>query len=149
MKSNILKIQHLGKPLIIDADKYKADYKAVQALSENEYADEYKALAPDWKKDIWFALLQRIDFSTFVTQNLNYSQTIQTALNVVLRKCGYPQEAELEKLLFDLGGHLIQYAGNLPERPGESETQIDATTLLGIIGRTFERIDKLLSRVLG
>jgi hypothetical protein len=148
MKPNILEIQHLGKPLLINADKYRANHKIIQALSESEYAGEYKALAPNWKKDIWLALLQRVDFSAFVTQNINYSQTIQSALDVVLGESEHPEKAELEKLLFDLGGQLIQYAGDLPERPGESETQIDATTLLGVIGRIFERIDKLLNRVL-
>ena len=143
MKPNILEIQHLGKPLIIDADKYKAQSKVIPALSGSAYIKEYETLAPDWKKDIWFVMLQTFDFSEFVTQTVDYSQAVQSALDVVLSESAHPAKAELEKLLFDLGKQLVQYAGDLPERPDISQTQIDATTLLGVIGRTFERLDKL------
>ncbi len=144
MKPNILEIEHLGKPLIIDADKFKANTKAMQALSESELIKECETLTAEWKKDIWFVVLQRVDFSEFVTQEVDYSQTIQRALDVVLGESAHPAKAELEKLLMDLGKQLVQYAGDLPERPDISQTKIDATTLLGVIGRTFERLDKLL-----
>lgn len=144
MKPNILEIQHLGKPLIIDADKYKAQSKAIPALSESAYIKEYETLTPDWKRDIWFVMLQTFDFSEFVTQTVDYSQTVQSALDVVLSETLHPAKAELEKLLFDLGVQLVQYAGDLPEKPDISQTKIDATTLLGVIGRIFERLDKLL-----
>ena len=144
MEPNILEIQHLGKPLIIDADKYKAQSKAIPALSEADFAKEHEALLSDWKKDIWFVILQRLSFSEFVTQTVDYSQTVQSALDVVLSETLHPAKAELEKLLFDLGVQLVQYAGDLPERPDISQTKIDATTLLGVIGRTFERLDKLI-----
>lgn len=144
MKPNILEIQHLGKPLVIDADKYKANAKAMQALSDSELIKECETLTPDWKKDIWFELLQAFDFSEFVTQTVDYSQTVQSALDVVLSESAHPAKAELEKLLFDLGVQLVQYAGDLPERPDTSQTKTDATTLLGVIGRIFERLDKLL-----
>lgn len=143
MKPNILEIEHLGKPLLIDADKYKANAKAMQALSESELIKECETLTPDWKKDIWFVVLQSFDFSEFATQTVDYSQTIQRSLNVVLNATLHPAKAELEKLLFDLGKQLVQYAGDLPERPDISQTKIDATTLLGVIGRIFERLDKL------
>jgi len=143
MKPNILEIEHLGKPLLIDADKHKITAASIQALSESELIKEYETLTPDWKKDIWFVVLQKVDFSEFVTQTVDYSQTIQSALDVVLGETAHPAKAELEKLLVDLGKQLVQYAGDLPERPDISQTKIDATTLLGVIGRTFERLDKL------
>lgn len=143
MKPNILEIEHLGKPLIIDADKYKAYSKAIPALSETDFAKEHETLLSEWKKDIWFVILQRVNFSEFVTQTVDYSQTIQKALDVVLSETLHPAKAELEKLLMDLGKQLVQYAGDLPERPDISQTKIDATTLLGVISRTFERLDKL------
>ena len=148
MKPNILEIEHLGKPLLIDADKYKANAKAIPALSETDFAKEYETLTADWKKDVWFVVLQRVDFSEFVTKEVDYSQTIQSALDVVLSETAHPAKAELEETLFELGQELVFYE-NILNTKGEYYFSFGCQSDLGklrYIGSFFEKLNALLSQ---
>lgn len=148
MKPNILEIEHLGKPLLIDADKHKITVASIQALSESELIKECETLTPDWKKDIWFVVLQRVDFSEFVTKEVDYSQTVQRALDVVLSECAHPVKAELEETLFELGQELVFYE-NILNTKGEYYFSFGSQSDLGklrYIGSFFEKLNALLSQ---